>query len=139
MSENKTRPGDGDLSEHLDALADPAQRRDCQQLIELMQAESGEAPLLWGSSIVGFGRYRYVYDSGRAGEAPRCGFAARSGKLVIYLMTGFDRFRPLLAGLGAHSTGSACLYLKLLSDVNIEVLRQLISASLEEVSQRYPD
>jgi hypothetical protein len=93
---------------------------------------TGERPVLWGSTIVGFGSYHYRYESGREGDAPLAGFAPRGGQLVIYLVGGFtDRHKRLLERLGPHRTGNSCLYVKRLADVDLAVLRELVSRSLK--------
>lgn len=84
---------------------------------------------MWGSSIVGFGSYRYRYASGRAGTWFRTGFASRKNALTLYLMTDLDQLSEQLAALGPHKRGRGCLYVRRLSDVDTEVLREMIRAS----------
>jgi hypothetical protein len=91
---------------------------------------------MWGTSIVGFGRYRYRYASGREGEWFVVGFSPRKQNLTLYIMDGFGEYDRLLDRLGKHSTGKACLYLKRLDDADPEVLRALIAHSVEHVRSR---
>ena len=106
-------------------------------LIALLSRVSGAAPVLWGK-IVGFGSYHYRYDSGREGDAPRIAFAPRKGQTVLYVMGGFPGHDALLARLGKHKTGTSCLYLKRLGDVDMGVLEALARASVAHMDQAYP-
>jgi hypothetical protein len=90
---------------------------------------------MWGTSIVGFGIYRYKYGSGREGEWFLTGFAPRKQNLTLYIMAGVGRYKTLLAKLGKYKTGGSCLYIKRLADVNVTVLRQLVSASVRRMTQ----
>lgn len=94
---------------------------------------------MWGEAIVGFGRYRYQYQSGREGEWPRIGFSSRKQNIALYIMAGFSEYDALLARLGKHKHGSSCLYFKRLSDVDRDVLRELMQASLVAMLDRYPE
>jgi Domain of unknown function (DU1801) len=126
-----TRPTDADVEEFLDAVPDEQQRADARTLCALMSEITGEPPVLWGPSIVGFGSYRYRYESGHEGTSSLAGFAPRKGNLVVYLVGGFeDRHGKLLAKLGPHKAGKGCLYLKRLADVDLDVLRELIERSV---------
>lgn len=138
MSEAKTRPTDTPLQSYLDGIADPQRRSDCAQLATVMQRLSGCPPVLWGGSIVGFGSYRYRYDSGREGEFCVVGFSSRKDSISLYLLAGFDGAAALLQQLGKHKTGKACLYIKRLADVQPAVLEQLIQSSIDETRRRWP-
>ncbi len=137
--EPKTRPTNVDPRVFLAGVADPKRRSDALELLDEMQVLSGYAPQMWGDAIVGYGRYTYAYAKGQALEWPRLGFSPRKQDLTLYLMAEFDRRTELLARLGRHRTGKVCLYLKRLADVDREVLRELIRASLVAMDQRYPD
>ncbi|MBL8299023.1 MAG: DUF1801 domain-containing protein [Rhodanobacteraceae bacterium] len=126
MSDLKTQPTQATLAAFLAAVADPARRADCAAVAKLMQKITGEKAVIWGTGIVGFGRYRYRYESGREGEWPVVGFSPRKNDLTLYLMCGFDGAEALLARLGKHKTGKSCLYLKSLASVDLEVLEELI-------------
>jgi hypothetical protein len=134
----KTRPGAGDVGAFLAALEDPAQRADSAQLVAMLAAATGCEPVLWGGGIVGFGQYHYRYDSGHEGVAPRIGFSPRKRELVLYLAPGFEAREALLARLGRHRTGKACLYVKRLADVDRAALQGLVEASVAEMQRRYP-
>ena len=92
---------------------------------------------MWGPSIVGYGRYRYTYESGRTGEAPVAGFAIRGREIVIYIWTGDETQRELLSRLGRHRMGKSCLYIKRLDDLDLSVLEQLVTNSAAEVRRRH--
>jgi hypothetical protein len=124
-------PTSTDVVAFIDAVPDEHRRSDARELCELMRSVTGEPPVMWGPSIVGFGSYHYRYESGRTGDAPLAAFSPRKANLVVYLVGGFeDRYPKLLDKLGPHKTGKACLYLKRLGDVDVDVLRQLVERSM---------
>lgn len=128
----KMVPTSADVEAFLDAVPQENRRADAHILLELMQSVTGEPPVMWGSSIVGFGKYSYRYESGRTGDAPLAAFSPRRANLVVYLVGGYqDRYPKLLERLGPHTTGKSCLYLKRLDDVDLSVLRQLIERSMK--------
>jgi hypothetical protein len=131
MAENKTQQNDGDPRAFLASLDDPQKQADSEALLEMMERITGEKPVMWGSSIIGFGKYAYTYASGRSGEWLRVGFSPRKQSLTLYLMTGFDRYEELLRRVGKVKTGKACLYVKRLSAVDQDALKELIRASYE--------
>ena len=137
MAELKTKPLDADPAEFLASVEDERKRQDCQTLLRWMRDITGEEPKMWGPSIVGFGSYHYKYKSGREGDWFKAGFAPRKRDLTIYIVAGFAAYEDLLAKLGKHKTGVSCLYLKKLDDVDHETLRELISRSVEDISNRY--
>jgi hypothetical protein len=126
-----TRPTDASVDAFLDAVPNEERRADARTLCALMTEVTGEPPVLWGPSIVGFGSYRYRYDSGHEGVSSLAAFSPRKTNLVIYLVGGFeDRHGRLLERLGPHKTGKGCLYLKRLADVDMDVLRELVDRSV---------
>ncbi len=137
MAENKTRPTGASVAAHLAAMADEGRRQDCEALARLMARATGEAATMWGPSIVGFGSYHYRYESGREGDSCLTGFAARKGDISVYLMAAFPERDVLLGRLGKYKMGKGCLYLRRLSEVDLEVLEQLVAASVAAVKQRY--
>jgi len=139
MAELKTKATNAGVDAFLDTV-EPAQRReDAQTLRTMMERISGEPATMWGPSMVGFGRYRYRYDSGHEGNAMRVGFSPRKAALVIYIMGGFPRHADLMARLGKYTTGKSCLYVKKLSDVDVGVLESLVEESLEYMKATYPE
>ena len=139
MAENKTKQTEIAVDEFLDAVPDPQRREDGKTLRAMMERISGYKARMWGPSIVGFGRYRYQYDSGHKGEMARIGFSPRARELVLYLMGGFPRHQELMDRLGKYRTGKACLYVKKLSDIDEAVLEALIGESLEYMRKAYPE
>jgi len=130
----KTVPTAASVEEYLNSVTDEAKQKDSFALLELMKEVTGEEPVMWGESIVGFGTYHYTYASGRSGEWPITGFAPRKQSLTLYIMSGFDAYEELLAKLGKHSTGKSCLYIKRLSDVDRDVLRELVAESVAHMN-----
>jgi Domain of unknown function (DU1801) len=126
----KTAPTDVPVADFLATVSDPVRRADCETLVRLMEAASGERGQMWGGAIVGFGAYRYHYASGHGGDWPVVAFSPRKGDLSVYIMPGFERYADLMQRLGPHKAGKSCLYLKRLADVDPDVLRQLIDASV---------
>lgn len=133
----KTQPTDASVEDHLAAIAEPRQA-DCRAVAQLMEEVTGEPPVMWGPSIVGFGSYDYTYASGRTGSWPATGFANRKGSLTLYLMGGFEAFGPLLGRLGKHKIGKSCLYIRKLADIDQDVLRELVTASVRHLRETHP-
>ncbi len=131
MAENKTRPSDASVDHFLQSIDDAGKRQDCYTILDMMRSASGEAPKLWGGSMVGFGDEHYRYESGREGDTFKIGFSPRKQALTIYLTYGFEGQQELMQRLGKFKTGKACLYIKRLEDVDLDVLDRLIRWSLE--------
>ena len=129
MADNKTSPTKISVASFIEALTDETRRADAKVLVKLMQSATGENPTMWGPSIIGFGSYHYMYESGREGDVPIAGFSPRKAATVIYGMALGD-CGALLAKLGKHTTGKGCLYIKKLSDVDQKVLEALVLKSV---------
>lgn len=134
MAEAKTNATDESVAAFLAKIGDEQRRKDCLVVLDLMKQATAAEPKMWGSSIVGFGSYKYRYASGREGEWPIIGFSPRKNDLTLYIMPGFEVFETLLAKLGKHTTGKSCLYIKKLDDVDIPVLQRLILNSVEKMA-----
>lgn len=134
MAELKTQRTDDDVDAFLSSVPDQRRREDSIAVRQLMAEITGDPGAMWGSSIVGFGSYRYRYASGREGEWFAVGFSPRKQNLTLYIMDGFDGYEALLSRLGTFSTGKSCLYVKRLSDVDLDVLSSLVTASFAHVS-----
>lgn len=126
MAANKTLPTTADAQAYLRAIEDPVRRADCLALAALMEEMTGQPPVMWGAAIVGFGSYHYRYASGHEGDAPLAGFASRKGDISIYLNCDTPARAALLAKLGRHKMGKACLYVRRLADVDLDVLASLV-------------
>ena len=139
MVANKTTWTGDPVAAFLDAVPDPRRRDDGKALCALFERTIGEPPGMFGPTIVGFGRYRYRYDSGREGESCATGFSPRSRELVLYVNGESERTQRLLQQLGKHKAGKCCVYIKKLEDVDQAVLAELIAESYRAVKERYPD
>jgi hypothetical protein len=137
MSENKTRPTGASVKDYIASRANEQQRADCRELMALLRKITRQSPKMWGPSIVGYGAYRYTYESGRTGEAPLAAFAIRGRDLVVYVLADDEKKKALLSRLGKHRMGGVCLYFRRLADLNTAVLEQLIAASITEVKRRH--
>ena len=137
MAENKTKPTGASAKEYLAARGSDQQRADCRELMALLEKVTQQSPKMWGPSIVGYGSYRYTYESGRTGEAPLAGFAIRGRELVVYLMTEGSQQKALLSKLGKHRVGKSCLYFRQLADLDTAVLEQLVAGSVADMMRRY--
>ena len=137
MTKNKTQATGASVEEYIASKAGAQQSADCSELIAMLTRLTGQPPYMWGPSIVGFGTYRYTYASGHSGEAPLASFAIRGKDLVVYLSCEEDQQRPLLAKLGKHKIGKACLHIRQLADIDLAVLEELVVSSISEVKQRF--
>jgi hypothetical protein len=137
MAENKTKPTDASVDDYIASRANAQQRADCRELMILFKKVTGHSPKMWGPSIVGYGSYRYTYESGRSGEAPLAGFAIRGSELVVYLLAEREEQRSLLSKLGKHKMGKSCLYFKQLADLDMSTLENLIVDSVADIRRRY--
>jgi hypothetical protein len=127
MAENKTRKTTASVTDFIKNIPDETRRKDCQTVLKMMKAATGAKPAMWGSSIVGFGDFRYKYDSGREGDWFLAGFSPRKDNLTLYLVPGLDGHAARLKQLGKVTTGKSCLHIKRLSDVDPVALKQLIA------------
>jgi uncharacterized protein DUF1801 len=134
VAELKTKPTEQSVTEFLNRVPDAQRREDCFAVAKIMQEITGSEPKMWGPSIVGFGSYRYKYDSGREGDWMMTGFSPRKQDLTLYLMMGFEKHGALLKDLGKHRTAKSCLYIKRLSDIHVPTLKKLIKASVKDLS-----
>ena len=138
MAADATTPGAPfDRVAFLDGIPGPDRKAEAERLLTIFAEASGYPPRLWGGSMVGFGRYAYRYDSGHSGESLATGFAPRKAELSIYILPGYADFGEILARLGPHRTGKACLYIKRLDRVDEGALRDLIRAGLEDLGTRW--
>lgn len=135
MTELKTRPNDLNVEDFINKVENETKRKDSFKILEIMKELTGEEPVMWGGSIVGFGSYHYKYESGREGDWMLVGFSPRKQNLTLYIMTGFDKYSEILNRLGKYTTGKSCLYIKKLADVDIPSLKELISESVNHIKK----
>ncbi|WP_246594356.1 DUF1801 domain-containing protein [Mameliella sediminis] len=137
MADRMTVPSDVPVAELLKTV-DPVRRReDAVQLDRLFRQVTGWEPVLWGTSIVGYGRYAYTYASGHSGQSLATGFAPRKANMVVYIMPGYADFAEILGRLGPHRLGKSCLYLGAIAKVDLDVLAELIRAGLADLGSRW--
>jgi len=138
MADNKTVATAAPVEDFIDGVSDRQKRQDCLDMIALMRNVTGHEPKMWGSSLVGFGNYRYRYESGREGEMFLTGFSPRKSAFTIYIMPGFERYQALMKNLGPHRTGKSCLYVKNLEVIDRDILTEIIRDSVARMREKYP-
>lgn len=136
-AQNRTVATPADPRAYIALIEDEGRRADAERLLELYGEITKQAPVMWGSSMIGFGRYHYRYASGREGEFFMCGFAPRKRDFSLYVMAGFEDRAALLEKLGPHSTGRSCLYVKRLADLHVPTLKRLLREDWREMVRRY--
>jgi hypothetical protein len=137
MARNTTRPTDSTVAAYLDGIQNLKRREGCDALVAVMSRVTGAPAKMWGTSIVGFGRYHYRYDSGREGDAALAGFSSRTNGIAVYLAEPGANQAALLARLGRHRMGQACLTIPDLSQVDLDVLERLVADSVQAVRERH--
>ena len=142
--ELKTKETDADVAAFIESVSDERKREDAIRLVELFSAVTGDPAKMWGPSIIGFGSYHYKYDSGHEGDMARAGFSPRKANIALYLISGYENpeteatMTALRAKLGKHKTGKSCLYINRLSDVDVDVLGEMIRANQIYMDKKYP-
>lgn len=137
-TENKLQKIKQGVEDFLNSLPDEKQKADAKALCAAMEELTGKKPEMWGYSIVGFGNYHYKYESGREGDAGVIGFAPRKHSLVLYIVDGYDDYGLLLDKLGKHKIGKSCLYINKLSDIDMDVLKEMMKQSIAHLKKKYP-
>jgi len=135
MVANKTKASLAPVGEFLAGIEDPKRRSDCMKIAAIMQELTGTEAKMWGDSIVGFGDYHYKYASGREGDWFLCGFSPRKRNLTLYIMSYLEFHTDHLKNLGKFKNGKGCLYINKLEDIDETVLRTLITASIERLTE----
>lgn len=138
MAENKTVETDASVEAFLNAVEPEKKRADSLALDALFRRVTCWSPVMWGSSMVGYGSYHYRYASGREGDFLATGFAPRKANLSIHIMPGYQDYSAILDRLGKHKIGKSCLYLNKLADVDESVLEELIRTGLDDLGEKYP-
>ena len=139
MAELKTKATGASVEDYIASRASAEQREECKALMSMFRKVTKKQPKMWGPSIVGYGSFRYTYESGRTGEMAAAGFAIRGRDLVVYLSADSDEQQKRLAKLGKHKMGKSCLYFRRLADLDRSVLEQLVVESLADLRRRYGD
>ena len=134
----KIKKNNASVEDYINAVVDENRRADCFKVDALMEEITGQKAVMWGTSIVGYGSYHYVYASGREGDWMATGFSSRKQALTLYLMAGFKRYDELMSKLGKYKTGSSCLYIKTLEDIDLDVFKILVKESYDHIKKQYP-
>lgn len=137
MSNIKTAANQKSPVEFIQSLTHPIRKQDSLTLLECFTRITKEPAVMWGSAIIGFGSYHYVYASGREGDWMKIGFSPRKKYISVYLMNGFSQFDELLSKLGKHKHGKSCLNINQLDDIDMDILQELISKSFQCMSEKY--
>jgi hypothetical protein len=138
MAKNKTAETESSVTDFINAVEDATKRNDSFELVKIMQKESGFEPRMWGPSIIGFGSYHYKYDSGHEGDAPLVAFSPRKAAISLYCYATTENKEELLSKLGKHKASKGCIYIKKLTDIDTEILKKMISFSIENLIKLYP-
>lgn len=136
MSDLKTKVTEESVEDYISALKDEQQRKDCEVLLKLMKKLTKKEPKLWSHGTIGFGEYEYKGKSGRTGTWYPTGFAPRKGNISINFISGLDNHKALLKKLGKHKTGTGCLYINSLQDIDNKVLGELVKANMKIMAQK---
>ena len=136
---NKTVATKASVTEFINSVEDEQKRKDSKQLVKLMKEATGEKAVMWGTSIIGFGSYHYKSERSRQeGDWLLTGFSPRKQNMTVYIMSGFDKYNALLKKLGKYKNSGSCLYFKKLDDIDQDVLRSLVSESVNYMKKQYP-
>jgi hypothetical protein len=136
-TKNKTTETEQSVAGFINAVPEENQRLDAIKLANIMQAQTGFGPKLWGPSIVGFGSYHYKYESGREGDAPLVAFSPRKDAISLYTLLPEEKRESLLQRLGKHKAGKGCIYIKRMSDVDEKVVEEMIDVSVAYLKELY--
>ena len=139
MAKIKTTETAKSVTSFINAVSDKTKRDDSFRIIEIMQSQTGFEPKMWGPSIVGFGSYHYKYDSGHEGDMLIVGFSPRSTAIVFYIPATPEKKEAFLKKFGKHKTGKGCIYIKKLEDIDIEILKKMITNGIRHIKTIYPD
>ncbi|TKC09435.1 DUF1801 domain-containing protein [Pedobacter frigoris] len=137
MAQNKTKETDVVVADFINAIDNEQKRKDSFELLRLMQQISGCEAKMWGPSIIGFGHYHYKYESGHEGDAPLIGFSPRKAAISLYIFMGLDRQKQLLDDLGKFKMGKACIYIKRLSDVDLDCFTEIAKETVDYLKSEY--
>ena len=137
-TKNKTQATTVDPRDFLEAIEHPVRRADGLALYDLYGRITGWTPRMWGPTIVGYGSYHYVYQSGREGDSLAAGFSPRKASLSLYIVPGYQDYQEILARLGKYKIGKSCLYINKLEDVDMDVLEELIRTGLRDLAKIWP-
>jgi tagatose-1,6-bisphosphate aldolase len=133
----KTTETELSVKDFIKKIPDEQRQKDALAMVEIMEKQSGFPAKMWGPAIIGFGSYHYVYESGHEGDAPLVGFSPRKNEFALYLSSSFDKREELLQQLGKHKTAKACVYIKKIEDIKVDILKKMVAASVKHVKAKY--
>ena len=136
--QQKTKETEHSVIEFIEQVDHPKKREDAYKLIDIFTETTGYEAKMWGPSIIGFGSYHYKYESGHEGDAPLVGFSPRKAKISLYFAPGETKREELLKNFGKHTTGKACVYINKVADIDVSVLKELITESIKFLQKAYP-
>ncbi|MEO7978006.1 DUF1801 domain-containing protein [Flavobacterium sp.] len=139
MTVNKTTQTESSVAHFINTIENETKRNDALELVKIMQKTTGFDAKMWGQNIIGFGRYHYKYESGHEGDAPLVAFSPRKDAISLYLDASFENKEALLSKFGRHKAGKGCIYIKKIADIEVEVLKKMISLSVENLNKLYPN
>lgn len=137
--EARTKETDASVIEFIEAVENPKKREDAHTLLEIFEQTSGYPAKMWGPSIIGFGSYHYKYASGHEGDAPLVGFSPRKAKVSLYFATGDTTREETLKRFGKYTAGKSCVYINKIDDIDVDVLKEMITKSIEFLQELYPN
>lgn len=137
MAKNKTTENDLSVEDYIKNIADEKRQKDVRELVKIFEETSGFAPKMWGETIIGFGSYHYKYESGHQGDAPLAGLSNRVAQISLYVYQDIDDRENLFSQLGKVKTAKACIYIKKLEDINVDILKKIITASIKTIQKIY--
>ncbi len=136
--QNKTTETKASVAGFLKTIKDEKKRKDCSAIIDLVAKHTGLEPKMWGTAIVGFGSYHYKYESGREGDAPLTGLAARVNSITLYLGSAFDKREELLSKFGKHKVSGGCVHIQKIEDIDTGVLTKMVKNSIAQIKKKHP-
>ena len=135
MAKNKTIETEASVVGFIKKIANEKKRKDFSTIVEMITKHTGLEPKMWGTSIIGFGKYHYKYDSGHEGDMCVIGFSPRKQNITLYIPGGIHKYDDLLEKLGKHKTGKGCLYINSLQKVDAGVLKEIINRSMKDAAK----
>ena len=139
MYEPKMKENDNSVIEFIESVENEKKKADAYKLLEIFEEVTGYKAKMWGTSIIGFGKYHYKYASGHEGDAPLVGFSPRKAKISLYLSYESEEREKLLQKFGKYTKSKACIYINKLADIDINVLKDLIKHTVETYQRLYPN
>lgn len=139
MTKSKTILTESSVAHFINTIENATKRNGALELVKIMQEETGFDAKMWGQNNIGFGRYHYKYESGHEGDAPLVAFSPKKEAISLYIDLSFENKEELLSGFGKHKVGKGCIYIKKIANIEVEILKKIISLSVENLTKLYPN